>query len=68
METRHKTLFRVSELADLRRQLQESASPQEMELRHRAVERMKAFRDSMPVISGDVKDWIRADRGELESG
>lgn len=68
METRRKTVFRLSELAELRRQLEEPLTAEERERRHRAVERIKRFRESMPVISGDIKDWIRAERGETEDG
>jgi hypothetical protein len=54
VETRRKTIFRLSELAELRR--------------HQAVERINRFHASMPVISGDIKAWIRAERGEMTVG
>lgn len=68
METRRKTAFRVSELEELRQQLAQPLTPEERERRHRAVERINRFRESMPVITGDVKDWIRAERGETADG
>lgn len=68
MDTRRKTVFRLSELAELRRQLEEPLTAEERERRYRAVERIKRFHESMPIIAGDVKDWIRAERGEMEAG
>jgi len=68
METRRKTVFRLSELAELRRQLTEPLTVEERERRHRAVERIKRFRESMFVVPGDIKDWIRAERGESVDG
>jgi hypothetical protein len=68
METKRKTVFRVNELAELRRHLQEPLPPAERERRHRAIEQMKRFQESMAPIPGDIKDWIRADRGETASG
>lgn len=68
MDTRRKTVFRVSELDELRRRLAEPLSAEELERRLRAADRMKRMRESMPVIPGDVKDWIRADRGEIPGG
>jgi hypothetical protein len=64
MDTRRKTVFRVGELAELRRRFQEPLTPAEQERRHRAIEQMRRFQESMPPIPGDIKDWIRADRGE----
>ncbi len=68
METRRKTIFRLSELAELRGQLDQPLTNREQERRHRAVERIKRFHESMPVISGDIKAWIRAERGETRGG
>jgi hypothetical protein len=68
VETRRKTIFRLGELDELRRQLGEPLTIGERERRHRAVERIKRFHESMPVVSGDVKDWIRAERGEAVDG
>jgi hypothetical protein len=68
VETRRKTIFRLSELAELRRQLAEPLTNRERERRYRAVERIKRFHESMPVISGDIKAWIRAERGETTVG
>jgi hypothetical protein len=64
METRRRTVFRVSELDELRKQLATLLSADELERRHRAIERMKRYQESMPVIPGDIKHWIRAGRGE----
>jgi hypothetical protein len=68
METRRKTVFRLSELDQFRRQLAEPLTAEERARRHRAVERINRFRETMPVIAGDIKDWIRAERGETEDG
>ena len=68
METRRKTVFRISELDELRRRLAEPLTADERERRHRAVERMERFRESMPIVPGDVKDWIRRERGENAGG
>jgi hypothetical protein len=68
VETRRKTIFRLSELDELRRQLAEPLTNRERERRHQAVERINRFHASMPVISGDIKAWIRAERGETTVG
>lgn len=68
METRRKMVFRLSELAELRQRCAEPLPSEERERRHQAIERMKQFRESMPAIPGDIKDWIRAARGEAEDG
>ncbi|MGH2459323.1 MAG: hypothetical protein ACRDIY_10710 [Chloroflexota bacterium] len=67
METRQKTIFRLRELAELRRQLAEPLSAGELARRQRVIERMKRFQESMPVIPGDVKDWIRPERGGIRA-
>ena len=66
METKRKTVFRVSELPELRRQLEEPLTSAERDRRHGAIEQMKRIQESMPTIPGDIKDWIRAERGDVE--
>lgn len=68
MDTRRKTVFRLSELAELQRRLGEPLTAEERERRHQAVARIKQSRESMPIIPGDIKDWIRAERGETSDG
>jgi hypothetical protein len=68
METKRKTVYRLSELDELKRRLQEPLTFQERERRRRIFARMDQLRESMAIIPGDVKDWIRADRGECSDG
>ena len=68
MDTRRKTVYRLSELDELMHRLQEPWSPEELRRRQLIFERIDRFRESTPVVHGDVKDWIRAERGELEDG
>ena len=68
METKRKTVFRLDELDELKCRLQEPLTPEERLRRQGIFERMDQFRESMPEILGEIKDWIRADRGEAIGG
>lgn len=68
METKRKTVYRISEIEELKRRLQEPLTPEERRRREQIFDRMDRFRESMPPIPGDVKDWIRAARGEGKDG
>ncbi len=64
METKRKTLFRLSELEEFRQQLQQPLTREERERRQRLREQSDRFLNEMASIPGDVKDWIRQERGD----
>ncbi len=65
METKRKTVFRLSELDELKRQLQEPLNPAELKRRQWLREQSDRFLQEMEPILEDVKDWIRFERGEI---
>lgn len=68
MEPRRKTVFRLSELAELKQRLQQPLTPEERKRRQKLREQSDRFLNEMEPIPGDVKDWIRLERGELMDG
>jgi hypothetical protein len=64
METKRKTIFRLSELDELKRQMQEPLSPDELKRRQRLREQSDRFLAEMDPIEEDVKEWIRRERGD----
>ena len=65
MDTKRKLVYRLAELDELRRDLQRPITTQELRLRQQLLERIDSFRATCPVIKGDVKQWIRKERGEI---
>jgi hypothetical protein len=60
-----KTSYTIEELADLLFRLEhEAALPEEIARRQKLLDEADRFREAMPPITADVKDWIREERGE----
>lgn len=66
MDTKRKTVLRLSELDELRRRLQEPLTATVRERRQRLREPSDRFLSEMAPVPGDVKDWIRKERGEIK--
>ncbi|HEX5416805.1 MAG TPA: hypothetical protein VFZ25_14155 [Chloroflexota bacterium] len=50
------------------RRLREPATAAEIDRRQKLLESAARFREKTPLIPGDIKDWIRAERGEVDGG
>ncbi|HEY8884631.1 MAG TPA: hypothetical protein VIO35_04905 [Chloroflexota bacterium] len=68
METKRKMVYRLSEIAELKEHLRAPLSPDELRQRQELLDRIDGFRESGPILQGDLKIWIKQERGDVPDG